>query len=188
MGNQIEMTYYDETSKPARSKGGYTGWTAKHDDLSRIIEQAYFGYDRSAFGYVKCTMHYEGDHSYFELFDEADHPLNAGPRLIEISEVSPNSLGERIGLQVGDVIWSYDKWLFFDGMKTLYPDWDEATKALINDVTSPGDSLRKLVVIRHGRPIRFETLPGRLGIVLISQFVAQDWFTGALHEVSASPP
>jgi S1-C subfamily serine protease len=65
-------------------------------------------------------VHEKDGQNSTELFDEADNSLVPGPSVVKITSVFPNSLAARIGLENGDIIWTYDKWLFFDGSKTLY--------------------------------------------------------------------
>ncbi len=110
--------------------------------------------------YGYATQHYTYDNLGREttplFFDVHGAPVHTR---VAVKEVEPDTAGERYGLQVGDILLSYDGEEVPD-IRTFFNEL-ELTK---------GERQRELRLQRQGQEIRLEVLPGRLtGLTLVNR-------------------
>jgi hypothetical protein len=161
-GNPIEDAYFDTNGKtPRRHKDGYHRLRVEYDGRGNCTEEAYFGIDEKPClcnaGYARVKRTYDKDNGLVEskYFDLKDNPMKVA---VVLYVVSPNSQAQKLGLQVGDVLVTYD------GKPVLSSDTFVAMRA--NEKRDKQKKRRDLVVERKGKSIAVSVEPGLLGVAL----------------------
>ena len=179
-GNQIEWAYFDTKERPVIDRDSGVHRISKvYDELGRVVQEAYFGPDGKTTRLSTARYDERGNRIEERYLDVDGSPL---VYLIQIFEVFPNTEAMRVGLQPGDFVWSYGDWAFRTGDES--PDVRLATDAFIAATRSPGNGLRKLLVIRGPSLVEFQVNPGRLGIRLGDFAMPDTWLRKV---VSANP-
>lgn len=145
-GRETNRVHYGTDGKPAASKDGYHRLATRYDSAGAKIGEAYFDLD--------------GRQLQFRT-------------ALRVVQVLANGEADRIKLQVGDVIWAYDGWRLYPGQ--TWPDLKETSSSLVERIKRPGETPRELVVLRGGRPLKFEVRPGLLGMQFDSRPVPGSW-------------
>ena len=178
-GHQIEWACFDTNGIATVDPfNGIHLLRLAYDGQGRETNRAHYGVDG------KPTATKEGHHFQATRYDAAGvkigedfFDLDGRPlqyrTALRVLQVFANSEAERVGLQIGDVIWAYGEWKCYNGQK--WPDLRQATSSLIEQIQRPGDSPRELVVLRSGRPLKFEVRPGLLGMQFDSRPIPESW-------------
>jgi hypothetical protein len=158
-GNMTASACFDAEGKLSQHKNGYAKATAKYDKRNNLIERVYFGVDGapivSKFGYARFMATYDeqGVMRSFVYTDINDQPVKPTGRVV-VNKVLENSQAQRLGVQVGDVITTYNQIPI------------NAAAELITATGVPGDGPRTLVVGRAGQTLTFPVQPGKIGVGL----------------------
>jgi serine/threonine protein kinase len=155
-GNLTAEAFFGIDGQPAPHKDGYARCTARYDDRGNRTETAYFDVsDKPALhkdGFAKLTWHYDDQ---YQPRDVTAFGVDGKPVRLQVSiqALEPGGTAERLRLQVGDVLVSYD------GKEiTSHVQFNHQCR-------QPGEptALRKLTVLRAGRTLDFSVPPGPLG-------------------------
>nr|VFJ94136.1 MAG: AAA-like domain-containing protein [Candidatus Kentron sp. LFY] len=182
-GNQIESASFDATGQPKakltfRKDGtksqqviftsdGHT--STKYNEREKRIEESYF--DTSGkpmmlfdgYGYHKITFHDgEGGNRIEEhYFDTKGHQLVRSG--ITVISIFPDSQGEKLGIQPGDVIIQYDGQRFA-----------EVATFIAHRETEPADGPSKILEVQRGADrLQFKIKPGKIGVELRTRFATE---------------
>jgi YD repeat-containing protein len=185
-GNRIEMTaydvkerrlyryFYDDRGRRQRTTGFLyqnqqtidqlgkaVAWIARTvDDRGRVCEDAYHGSDgkpvRNKFGVARLTIAYDDNDAPVSrsYFDEAGKPLVTR---VVVQQVAPNTQADRLKIQVGDILVSYDGRPVKQVMDV--PSWPEGH-------ARKDSRPRLLVILRKGETITLKVAAERLGVIL----------------------
>ncbi len=157
-GNQTEQAYFDEEDKRIRSKDGYAIRRSNYDERGNITKEAYFDETDNPTRHKKgyATVRWKYDKRDNQIEDVLYLDTNGRKVLtnVIINAIIPDGQGEKIGLQPGDIIVSYD------GKKVTN------FQALIARAKNSGVKLRTLDIIRNGEKMGFQVSPGLIGILL----------------------
>jgi hypothetical protein len=178
--NCTAWEFYGVDGKRCLTKGGYARGTANYDDFGNRLEQVEF--DLTGNSTVK-KYDQHGEQIEEACFNEAGKPTtnkngitrwiakgsegtshpdityfgrDGTPIAVQIyvSEVLPEGQAKERGLAEGDVLVSYDS-----KPVTKMADIPAYT-------STPGDTMRELIVSRSGRSICFKVKPGKIGIAM----------------------
>lgn len=161
-GNLTTMSFFDTKTKLIANRDGCAVAVTLHDERGNRTGEAYFGPDKKPVlhrkGFHRARFRYDrlGQPLAIEAFDCARQPVRLEAF---IAEVLPGSLGERLGLHVGDVLRSRD------GRDVSSHIWLIARRRLENDRRAA----KKLTVLRDGKVVEFFVPPGLLGTQLESR-------------------
>jgi YD repeat-containing protein len=177
-GNCTAWEYYGVDGKPCLTKDGYARITANYDDFGRQLKQV--GFDLTGNSTVK-NYDQRGQQIEEAYFNEAGNPAtnkngiarwiakgsegtnqadityfgrDGTPIAVQIyvSEVLPDGQAKEKGVAEGDILVSYDG-------KPVRSLADLPTYT-----STPGDTIRELIVSRDGRSIGFKVRSGKIGI------------------------
>nr|VFJ97091.1 MAG: AAA-like domain-containing protein [Candidatus Kentron sp. LFY] len=182
-GNQTELAAFDATGQPKakltfRKDGtksqqviftsdGHT--STKYNEREKQIEESYF--DTSGepmmlfdgYGYHKITFHYDegGNRIEEHYFDTKGHQLVRSG--ITVISIFPDSQGEKLGIQPGDVIIQYDGQRFA-----------EVATFIAHRETEPADGPSKILEVQRGADrLQFKIKPGKIGVELRTRFATE---------------
>ncbi len=165
-GKLVETAYYGANNQLImHPKDGYAKRKAAYDQRGNLIEEAYYNQDKKllmqAFQYAKIRLDYKDKTflTYDETGDEIDRfyfdwDRSSGVTQVMIIGVFPFSQAEKIGLQLADIILSYD------GNNI------NSVNLFIELVQKPGEQMRKLVISRNGKILSLKVPLGKLGILI----------------------
>jgi tRNA A-37 threonylcarbamoyl transferase component Bud32 len=156
-GNKIESEFFGlDHEKPLLIKEGYSRWTASYDAWGDELEMAFFGLDRkparSLAGYSRRTSEYDQDGNLIGRahFDIDGTPLQSR---VVVLEVISDTQAERLGLKPGDILATYEKRAIVNSTRFV-----EGRKG------ETGNEPRELQVVRDGKPLLVQVVPGPLGV------------------------
>jgi hypothetical protein len=156
-GHVIAQMYLGFNDKPVQDADGVAKYTNKYDGRGYVIEEAYFGLDGKPTlhkdGYSKFTVRYDR-HGLRQLTfrDLQDREI---PIAVLVETVLPGSQAERIGIQQGDHLNSYDGQKLSSFQHLI---------ALVDKARIIGS--RVLTVQRKSETINFNVQPGTIGVRL----------------------
>nr|VFK14098.1 MAG: YD repeat-containing protein [Candidatus Kentron sp. LFY] len=182
-GNQIELAAFDATGQPKakltfRKDGtksqqviftsdGHT--STKYNEREKQIEESYFDTSGEpmmlfdSYGYHKITFHYDegGNRIEEHYFDTKGHQLVRSG--ITVISIFPDSQGEKLGIQPGDVIIQYDGQRFA-----------EVATFIAHRETEPADGPSKILEVQRGADrLQFKIKPGKIGVELRTRFATE---------------
>jgi C-terminal processing protease CtpA/Prc len=169
-GNLIGMGYYeshlDENKKTidklvANSDGFAIRKDTFDDRGNRTVEEFYDPnvkptLHKNCYHKLVATFDRLGQTTSITAFDTAGKPLRLE---VFVTEVVPGGPSERLGIQVGDVLRTYDGKEVHDQAAFLYQ------RRLDNDPSA----MKKLTIERSGKMLEFSIAPGILGIRMDSR-------------------
>ncbi len=157
--NIVEGTAFDAQGQPAIIKGGHHKWVSRFDKQNHEIERMFFGTDGQKIllesGYHKWSSQFDaqGNQTERTYFDTEGNPLTM--KVIVIS-VFPDSQGEKLGIQVGDIFTHYDGKPITD-----------MTSFIAGRTAEPADGpAKELKVLRDGKELTFMVKPEKIGVEL----------------------
>jgi hypothetical protein len=159
-GKEIEWACFGPDGRPALHRDGYQRVTSTFDVRGNLTEVAYFGTDgRSAAlagkGYARITWRYDEENHRIDRAAYDVQGRQVAFRVV-IAAVEPGNRGQRLGLEVGDVLLSY-------GGRPVVNS-DRFIEARRRDAQQ--DSPCRLVVLRKGKRLTIALTPGVLGMTL----------------------
>ncbi len=110
-GQEIERTLFGADRQPTLDKEGIAGWTKRYDEFGHVLEWTNIGLDGKPIaaknGVARGVFRYDSNGKIAETkwYDDRNRPLE--PRPI-VTEISPGSRAELIGLKKGDILLRYD--------------------------------------------------------------------------------
>jgi hypothetical protein len=181
--NIVERDYFSDDGKLVHQPTDYAIERIQYDDRGNEVEEAFFGADgalSSAVSFplitklnevlvqderhaLKARCRNDGIADFLKLpkgcFDADNKPVVSHPVILE---VFAGSHAQELGLHVGDVVEDYDD-------KPVF-----VVQQLIDLIKQPGETERRVDLIRQGHRLVFEAPPGLLGIRLGLTFVASN--------------
>jgi tRNA A-37 threonylcarbamoyl transferase component Bud32 len=166
LAKQLDADHKQSVDKLVANSDGFALRKATFDDRGNRITEEYFNPE------VKPTLHRSGYHKLVTTYDRLGQAtslkafdVSGKPLRLEVfvTEVVPGGPGQRLGLQVGDVLLSYDA----QEIRDLVEFMDQ--RRLENDP----NATKKLTIQRAGKTIECSLAPGLLGIRMDSRITRE---------------
>ena len=173
LAKQLDADHKQSVDKLVANSDGFALRKATFDDRGNRITEEYFNPE------VKPTLHRSGYHKLVTTYDRLGQAtslkafdVSGKPLRLEVfvTEVVPGGPGQRLGLQVGDVLLSYDA----QEIRDLVEFMDQ--RRLENDP----NATKKLTIQRTGKTIECSLAPGLLGIRMDSHITPRGERAAAL--------
>jgi len=210
-GHPIEEAYFDAAGKPALGTNGIHKIVRLFDGYGNITESSFFdqqGEPATVFGKHRIVSLYNSiDFVNEYYFDAKDQPVvwngisgrrktfdkiemldQKGTPTSTIGVIAVSTApftggrGEAVGLRAGDIILAYGDWRFpFDRDDV---DWNQACDALIAAISAPGETPRRLVILRDGHLVELSVTAGALQIRLANEPSATSWLRAIAKQLN----
>ena len=210
-GHAVEEAYFDTDGKPLVGTGGVHRIARKFDGHGNITEISYFdtrGEPASVFGRHRTVSIYgRGEFVSESFFDAKGQPAvrngilgkrkksdeiemlaqDGNPTstldVVTVSSVPfPGGPGDAAGVRVGDIILIYDNWQFPIDRDVV--DWSQAANGLRAATSAPGETPRRLVVLRDGQLVEQWVAPGPLQVRLTREPSSTTWLRAAAKDLN----
>src|SRR5262249_45211289 len=157
-GNKIETRFFGKNDNPIAHDDGNAGWNANYDWRGNMTEMTYVGTEGQPimmkWGYAswRADFNDRGTLVHSSYFDARGKPVRVH---VTVVEIVPDSQAERLGLQAGDVLVTYDNREVTDIAAFIAGRADEK-----------GSKTHELQVLRDGKTLGFRVVPGMLGATI----------------------